>query len=332
MSLNSNNFTRWNGAFVARPYTITPVDTNFNLYANEDSVVCTPLTASDASNGIDTYSLEVVSINDFSSGFIIGPAIETSQLPYWDGVSELTVYRPIDITLTKIVALLKFKDQMGNYSAQFGCYVNISAVSVSWVEYPVSSVCRLDLYGNANGYQGWTQLKLINSLTLADILPLQLKPNVPSDPDYISDVQNYTLCPPPNTEGYNTLIIGNNSKNGSDPNNFITITSIYLSSTIIGTPPPTALNIPCNIIPGKNQRFNIPAGNYDGGLTIYYTINGNMDTAPTLRFWMINNAGILSGWSSGGITSNPVTNAGVYGNFALIMPPAGSSTITIFCQ
>jgi hypothetical protein len=330
MSLNRNNFLRFNGSFTKRNFSFSYSYSPQVLYANEDSIKFEALSTCTATNGIDTYSFKIIRIFNYTTG---NPPIELAQYPFWDGTTYLTTYRPLDLTVLNYAIEFTFKDRMGNESPKYSLIIAVSAISVSWAVYPISTVCRLDSFGYNNGYQGWSQLKLVNSATLTDIVPLTLKDNVPSDPDYISDVQNYSLCPPPSTTGYNTLIIANfTKKNIALDFNYITITSIYLASSVIGAPPPTTLNIPCSIGPNQTQRFNIPSGNYDTGLTISYTVNGNMVTATPQRYWLVNNGGSVTGWASGGLTSNPVDNSGIYGNFALVIPPSGGNVITIFAQ
>ena len=189
---------------------------------------------------------------------------------------------------------------MGNsyYSSTFDdSLVNISSISTTWIPFPASSVCVLNTQGFNTGYQMWGQLKLVNQSTMSDIIPLQLKPNSPSDGDYVAPVQNFGLCPTPSAGLFAPLVISNFSKSGADtpPNaNFIIIDSIYLYSPTLGVgSTPIALNYTCNIWPGGSVRFLVPAGVW-ANLTIGYHLYGNIDTSPIDRFWKSNNNGVVT--------------------------------------
>lgn len=328
--LNKNNFIRFTGSFRTPPFSMYATIGVGHFYANEDFIVIQPFVAAAcfASLGINPLTFQVTEIST--------PLSADCQ---WDGVANLTIYRPIDLTVTDFFVIFNFTDYAGNTYLSAALSIIMSPVIVAWVTYPASATCQLDSFGNNNGYQNFEQLKLINAATLTDISPLTLKDNVISDPDYVAPTQNLVSCPAP-ASSYAPLIIGNFSQNNADanPNDTIIITNIYLASsgagpTNPGYPLPIALNIPCNIAPGRTQRFNIPTGVWDIGLTITYTVTpgGNMTTATPQRFWITNNAGSLSGWPSGGTFTNPVTNASIYGANPLTIPPTATG-INIYAQ
>ena len=316
--LNKKNFLRWTGVFLPCDFELTnyPV-APVTLYANEESTNCTPLQSIISSIGLDYTSFEVTAILDLIT---LSP-ITLAEPPQWNSVTKtLTIYRPISTYSEGYFFLMfSYSDLLGN-KAQSQIHVTLSPIFTSWVAYPISSYCILDTFGNNTSYQAWYQLQLINMSTSAPIVPLTLKPNSISSSDYIAPVQNPITCPAPGAGSGLTapLVISNFSKNSGDPNNYITITNIYLSSTTMGPgSTPFATNIPCNIPPGQTARFNVPATStgytYDGGITISYSVTGNMDTAPILRYWKISNSGVVTGFGNGGsgLFDNLVDNSGI---------------------
>ena len=151
------------------------------------------------------------------------------------------------------------------------------------------------------------------------IIPLTLKDNQEGDPDYYRPIQDFTLCPPAGSGSglYAPLIIGNYSRNGGDPTNYITITNIFLSSSTLGAGgSPLTLNIPCNIPYGTATRFIIPSTStgftYDGGLSISYVVTGTMiPPATPLRNWLQNTGGAVTAAGGGGIGTVVVDNSGI---------------------
>ncbi len=328
--LNHNNFLRWIGSFTPREWSMTSGELVVHLYANQDYIDCDPLSVVTASLGIDSYSFEIISILDFTGG-VFGPEITMSEMCSWDGISDLRVFRPVDLSVTDFKILFTYKDVMGNKSVTVYIHVIVDPILVEWVAYPASAVCNLDLFGVNNGFLSWGQLKLINSGTMSDIIPLQLKPNIPADPDYVAPVTDLITCPSPSGT-YAPLRISNFSLNGANPvNDFITITQITLACSACGTGgAPLLLNIPCNIAPGETKSVSVPAHLWDVGLTLTYSVNpgGDMVTAPNQVYWKSNTLGVVDNFPTGGPA--PVTNVGVYGNFAITIPVTYG--ITIFCQ
>jgi hypothetical protein len=339
MALNRNNYLRWKGTFTKRPYTITPVSTFFTFFASDDSVVIQPLSLSSASLGIDLTSLKIEQIRDASTGAVV----QLSQDCDYDGAGNLTVYRPIP-TLLGLVIYFTFKDNSGNQSPNiptiphlvpdFNTVIAISPVVTAWVAYPVSYVCVVDAFGNQSGYKAWTQLVLINSSSLAPIVPLTLKPNIATDPDYIQPVTDLITCPSDyvGSIGYTPLTISNFSDNPTDsnPNNFITIVSIFIYNATAGPgSTPVAINISgIKILKGQSRTYNIPAG-IAWDITIGFTVNpgGNMLTCVPTRFWYTSINGVKA--DLGG-SPNPVINTTPVGpNTETLGFPLG---MTIFCQ
>ena len=327
MSINKDNFLRWNGTFNPKPWSITPGFSVGNLFANQDFCVVNPFSGTmSATLGIDTYSFEITRITNAS--FV---DIELSSPCEYDGVSALKVYRPLDISVTVIVIFFKFTDILGNTIASSSfVQIGVSTIYVSWVSYPPSATCSLDAFGNNNGKLEWSQLKLINTGTGTAISPLTLKDNVPSDADYIAPITDFITCPVIGVGDYSPLVISNFSKNGSDPANYITITNVFLSSSNLGPGgTPITLNINCNIAPGQSQRFNVPAILWDNGLTLSYGVIGNMVTASPQRQWRSNKSGTIDDFPTGG--TRFVDNSGIYGNFTITIP-SNSDGVIIFAQ
>lgn len=332
MSLNRNNFLRWTGTSTKRSYTITPVASTFHLFANKDSVVTQPLSLCTASLGINLLSFNIYKILDDS-----GSPVALSQDCEYDGDGNLTVYRPIDLTVTDFIIFFTFDDNSGNQNSSTAIMeIVVDTVTVSWVVYPVSQVCLLDSFGNNTGYSNFTQLKLQNNISHTDISPLQLKPNVVSDPDYIAPVTDYITCPNI-AASYAPLFLSNFTQNGADLSTLdtITITNLYLySATGSITGGPITLNINCNIPNGVTQRFNVPAIAWDS-ISISYTVQagGNMVTASPQRYWKSQFAGVVQGFGSGGssLTSNPVINTSPFSGVGITVP-LNSSGITVFAS
>ena len=324
MPNNKNNFIRFTGAFVSPDFSISIVGfPSVNFYPSYDSLTYNVGSALTASLGVNLLSLKILSVKDS-----LGNDVLLSQDCYYDGAGNITVYRPIDLTLLSYSVFFNFQDYAGNVSFNEVITINFVSILTAWVVYPASAICNLDGFGNNNGYLYCEQLKLINQSTGSDIVPLTLKPNVPSDADYIAPITDYVACPVVSVGTYAPLIIGNFSRNGSDPTNFITITGVYLASTNLGPgATPIALNMSCSIAPGQTQRFNVPAGAWDTGLTISYSVTGTM-SGPTTRFWLANNAGAVTGWPTPGAA---VDNSGTYGNFTITIPP-NSTGMVIYAQ
>jgi hypothetical protein len=337
MPQNKNNFLRWDGSDtpLSPAWALSSALSVF-FYANDDSIICQPLTGiTNSTTGIDPTSFQIIAIQNIVSGSPV--ALTLSTPPSWDGASNLTLYRPLTYASTMFV-VFTVNDLLGNTSPQFQVEVNFSAVYTEWVPYPVSTVCLLDSFGNNTGYQSWNQLELVNMATGTPISPLTLKDNVQGDPDYYPPVQNYSLCPPPGagTGNYIPLIISNYSKNPADTSNFITIYNIYLSSSNMGPGgTPFVQNIPCSVPPGQSVRFMIPAPSagylYDGGISISYNVTGNMITGSAAsypRYWTQNNAGVLTGFPTGGTTTNIVDNSGIISG-ASFNPPSSQGVVII---
>ncbi len=329
MPLNQNNFLRWEGNFRPKDFTISGFGSHPTLFADEDSCSYNPLGVCSASNGIDYTSFKIVDIS----------AVLSSP-PEWNSDTQIfKTYRPTDATLTFYILHFTFADVLGNISPLIQILVAISPIYTTWIAYPASVVCLLDGFGNNTGYKSWAELVLVNMSTSTPIVPLTLKPNSVGDIDYIAPVQDYSLCPPSGagTGNYAPLTINNASQNGGDPSNFITIKSIYLSSSTMGPgATPLTINIPCNIPPGITARFNIPATGvgftYDGGISLTYTVSGNMVTAPVPRYWKQTNAGVTTGFGNGGtgLMDNLVDNSGIITKSAFSIPyPSG---LVIFPQ
>ncbi len=332
MSNNKNNFLRWSGNSTVPSFTISPVGNICYLFANLDSVIGNPLALCSASNGINTYSFEIKSIINP----ITGLDVELSQQCEWDGISNLTIFRPIDLSLTVFDIYFTFKDFLGNISNSVRLRVVVDTISVTWIPYTPSQYCVLDSFGNNTGYSGWTQLVLVNSITLTPVTPFQLKDNISADPSYYPPVTDYVTCPAP-VLPYSNLYISNFSQNGADPNpnNTITIINIYLYSATMGVGgTPIALNIPVNIPNGNTLRLNVPSGTWDSiSISFNVTTGGNMDFCVPIRYWKANSAGVVIGFgpTGTGLADNPVDNSGILSGVGITIPPA-SSGITVFCQ
>ena len=334
MPLNNNNFLRWSGIVNAAPFTFTFVpNTIVTLFADQESnsVNLPSVSTIVSTNGVDYTSLNIVSIVNNATAL---PIELTSPLS-WDSSTEtLTFFRPTDTSVSNYTIEFYISDMLGNISSICNLVVTVSPIFTTWIAYPVSAVCLLDNFGNNTGYKGYGSLQLVNMSTDIAIAPLQLKDNVQGDPDYVTPLQDYVTCPPPGagSGNYASFIVSNNSKNSADPNNFITITNVFLSSSNMGPgSTPFVQNIPCNIPPGKSVRFSVPASGvgftYDGGISISYLVTGNMITANPLRFWYQNNAGAVTGFPSGG---SVVDNSGIIvsgGSFDI-----STNGITIFAQ
>lgn len=332
MSLNKNNFLRWEGVFTPKKFTMVsdPV-LSVNLYANEELCVCSSLSLiiPNVSNGVDFTSLEIVGIKNYPS------LVDISLVspPSWDSDSQLlTTYRPLDLTITQYIVQFIFTDILGNKSAVTNQLIEVSLVYTTWVQYPVSVGCIIDSLGNQTGYKMWSQLQLINMTTSAPVVPIVLKDNSEGDPDYYPPVQDFSLCAPTgnNLGEYADLIISNNSLIPSDLTHFITITNLFLSSSTGGVGgSPLSLNYPCNIPPGKSARFSIPVSaggfTYDGGISISYISNADMSLATPVKNWYQNNGGAVTTFGSGVVTTVGPITAG--GSFTM-----GSLGITIFPQ
>jgi hypothetical protein len=333
-SRNSNNLLRFTtGSFIPKVPSWSTGGTMVNLYANEEVCTCTPLSVIISGNGLNASTFNIVEVYDS----VHLDAITLASPVQWDSESLiLSLFRPINLSLTAYTISFTIQDLLGNTSPL--CYVEVlvSTVYTQWVPYPVSQVCLLDSYGNNTGYKNYTQLVLENSSTSAYIVPLTLKDNNEGDPDYYPPVQDLTSCPYPYEGEYAALTISNNSLNSADAGNFITITSIYLHSPNMDGGSPLTLNILCNIPPGKSLRVIIPSstGSYTyDGFSLSYTVNGNMNTAAILRYWYQNIGGVVSNWGggTGGLYINPVTNASPASNDNLpfSMPSTG---MVVFCQ
>lgn len=310
---------------------MTSTQTIVHLYANQDYADCTPLTVCTASLGIDTYSFSIVDIVDFTGG-TFGPTISLEEMCVWDGVSTLRVFRPLSLAVTDYKVKFTYMDVMGNVSAIVYIWVIIDPIVVAWVAYPPSATCSLDIFGVNNGFLKWNQLYLINTGTMSPILPLQLKDNIPADPDYVAPDFDIITCPVPSGGLYASLRISNFSLNGANPpQDFIVITQITLACTGCGPGgAPQLINIPCSIAPGETRSFSVPAIAWDTGLTISYNVNpgGDMTTAPNPVYWKSQSLGVVDNFPTGGPA--PVTNVGVYGNFSITVNPTYG--LTIFCQ
>lgn len=341
MALNDNNFLRFEGGQTPKPWINNSAGYTTTLFSNQDYIdIVDPFTLClcTATLGIDPYSFLIVDIVDYSSGSP-GATISMSEMSSWDASTlTLRIFRPIDLSLTAFSVEFTFQDYLGNKSEIVYIVVNVDSIVIEWSEYIPSDYCTLDNFGNNTGYRACSQLVMRNALTHTNIIPLTLKDNESSSADYISPTFDLITCPSPSTTGLTSLMISNFSQNNADPNpnDTITITNIYLQSTILGSPPPISLNIPCNIPPGSTQRFNIPSGNWDGGLTISYSVKVGGDMVAALgagfgRFWIRNNNGVITGFPSGSITTNPVDNSGIYGPNAITLPVSPSVT-TILVQ
>lgn len=335
MALNRNNFLRWEGSFTNKTFTIVGGTLDIvHLYSNEDSCTVDPFTGGScsASNGINPYSL-TIKVVDISNN-----PVELSHPCEYNGDTQiLTIFRPIDLSILTFYIIFSWSDYMGNESigglgVQNVISVVVSAVSVEWVEYPVSDVCLLDGFGNNTGYRSWSQLKLQNSATHTDISPLTLKDNVPGDYDYQPPVLDAISCPSPSLP-YSPLFISNFSKNGSDLGNYITITNVLLTSSTLGpSGTPISFNLACSIAPGMTQRFNVPSGAWtSGGLTLSYSVTGNMATASPQRYWRYQIGGVVGYYPNPPGTPSAIDNSGIYGNFDITVPVSGSG-ITVFAQ
>jgi hypothetical protein len=325
MPLNSNNFLRWIGSTTKAPFSFTLVGVSAILYANQDSVSFNPLFGSSAIRGIDTYSLYLESAID-QDGNPVAFAIPNE----WDGVSVFTFYRlPNPLTIA-IYFTFRFRDDSGNLSGPFTCSVNVSTVTTTWIPYPPSASCNLDNFGENNGLLSWSQLKLVNSATLADIIPLTLKDNLISDSDFYPPITDLITCPVPTGGQYAQLTIANFSLNPANgTGNFITINAITVACSACGSGGTPMLQVfPANIPPGRSQKFLIPAIAWDNGLTIQYDVTGDMATVPFPIYWRSQTNGVVDDFPTG--APHQVDNSGIYGNFSITVTfPNG---LTIFCQ
>jgi hypothetical protein len=334
MPINSNNFLRWYGSFIDPEYSFDVSNGTIDFYANDDFITFNPftVTAASASLGINPRSFKITGFRNGS-----GDPITMQQPYFWDAETQLlTIYRPtIDPPALDTVAIdFTFEDGAGHLydSTTSGTIIQIaySPILTAWVAYAPSVYCALDSFGDNNGLQGWTQLKLVNASTLTDISPLTLKPNIISDPDYIAPVTNLISCPVSTGGVYAPLTIGNfslNAANGSG--NYIVITQVTIACSACGAGGAAVVqNFPCNIEPGKTQRFNLPALSWDTGITLQYTVNGDMVTVTYPILWRSQVSGVTDNFPTGG--PHQVDNSGVYGNFPLTVSyPNG---LTIFCQ
>jgi len=331
MAKNRDNFLRWTGVQTPSPYTITIGSQTLTFYANQDSITFNPLDVMSASLGLNSYSLVVFQIVDL----FLNPVAFVRE-PYWDGVSNLTIYRPVDITITQLICAFSIRDTAGNLSdgaTAEDTFIDMSPILTSWIAYAPSAYCTLDSSGNNNGYLAWDELVLINTGTGLPLAPLTLKPNVLSDADYIAPITDYVTCPTIGGTGeYAPLSISNFTQNGSDanPNDTITITQVTLTCSACGVGgAAVTINIPCSISPGQTQRFNVPAG-VTWTFTLLYDVTpgGNMDAATPPRYWWSQASGAVDNYPTG--SPNQVINAGIMGSNPLLVPyPLG---LTIFAK
>lgn len=329
MPVNKNNILRWNGVMMPRDWDISSSSGSVTMYATDAYILYNPIPLIVSSTlGINTYTFKIIDITDFSGG-IIGSTVTLEEMCEWDGVSSLKIFRPIGLSITAFRIVFTIEDYAGNLSDPIVIIVNVSAISTDWIEYPPSFTCTLDAYGNNTGYKLATQLVKNNPAIPAYISPLELKDNVPSDMDYIAPTTDYISCPTPSLP-YAPLTIGNYTKNPANPSVYIVITNVYISASALGVGGgPIALNIPCEIIDGTSKRFLIPSGNWDIGLTITYTVYGDITAVVPPRYWMKNNSGLITGVTGLSPTTDQVINAGVFGSNPINLPTAGS---TIFAK
>ena len=319
MPLNRNNFLRFFGSFT-RPYPTFGASVGaISFYGSDDSITFNPVTLCSltASLGVDPNSIAFVSATDT---FV--------QDVEYDG-TNFTVYRSTHIVPT-VSFFFSFCDYAGNL-VPFNCIVTItfSSISTSWVPYPISVTCTLDAFGNNTGYAAWSQLVLVNSESGAEISPLTLKANDPSDPDYFPPQQNLSLCP---VIGYSQapLTITNNSKNPLDAGKWIVITQLYLyKAGYFSGGGALAMNLSCNIGPGQTRTFQVPSGISYDNIVISYTRNGDLETDPTyFRYWYINTNGSVTYYGG----SPLVINTSPYTTGTPTTLPTSATGITIFVQ
>jgi hypothetical protein len=325
MPLNTNNILRWTGALTKLESEFTLGSPTATMYATDDYVTFDILSGTSSALILDTYSLDIVRFNGVSSSEVI-----QSRPYYWNGVDEFTFYRPEVLTGTVIYIYFTIKDTGGNISDEMLAQITLSAISTTWVVYPPSAMCTLDSFGQNNGLLFCSQLKLINSSTLADISPLTLKDNLISDPDYVPAIVDTITCPVPTGGVYAPLIIGNFSNNpANSPTAQITITGITIACSSCGSGgTPLLQSFSCNIPSGKTQQFLIAAIAWDTGLTISYTVDGDMTSVTYPVLWRSQTNGVLDNYPSG--SPHQVDNSGIYGNFAITLTyPNG---LVIFCQ
>lgn len=324
--LNENNFLIWHGAANRQIPEFEVDDVFVDFFANVDLISFDPITPQFATLGVNTYSLEVVKIEDFLTHL----PIELGKPNEYNGIDKFTFYRPVDLSLILVAIFFRFRDDSGNISPTFRAFITMSSVTVAWVQDPSSAFCILDSFGQNNGYQAWTQLKLQNAITHVDISPLQVKPNLIGDPDYYYPEINLGSCPTPTGSTYASLIIANFSQNPSNiPAAYITINQITLACSACGSGgTPMILNFPCNIPPGSTLRINVPAIFWDTGLTIQYAVTGDMVAVANPVLWRSNVNGVVDNFPTGGV--HQVDNSGIYGNYSItVTSPNG---LTIFCQ
>ena len=320
MPLNRNNFIRFFGSFT-RPFpTFSASVGAVVFYGSDDSITFNPSTLCSLSAGLGVDPNSIV--------------FESSNYPFvadveYDG-TNFTVYRTID-TVSSVVFSFSFCDYAGN-KVPANCIVNISysAISTSWVPYPVSRTCTLDGFGKNTGYSAWSQLVLVNSETSSYISPLTLKDNIASDPDYYPPTQDLVNCPLIGAT-LSPLTVTNNTKTPSDTTGaFIVITSIYLyKASFFSGGGPLAMTVLCNIGPGQTRSFQVPSGITYDLITIDYYVKGDMIYAGIYRYWQTNINGTVNPWPTTG--GNMVLNTPPYSVASTTIPNTANGII-IFAQ
>lgn len=274
MPINRNNMLRWNGSFTpAMVDNIAVADGPILLPSSDVSVTCPVLFNDSATLGINTESVTILS---YSS---------PCQLPAeFDTVTNLlTIYRPVDPTVSSLTLTYQWADYCGNVSNTATITVNVLTAATAWVAYESSYYCVLNTVNGQNtGFANWTQQVLTYSPSGTPVTPLTLRPNALSlgIADYIGDVLDPITCP--SSAALNSPVNVSNFVNRptSYPQAFITITQLNVNyggiSPYDGSSGFPNIVYACSIGPGGTQQFLIPGG-WAGAaidISVTFTVGG----------------------------------------------------------
>lgn len=254
MSFNKNNYLIWDAQFEDAPYVASALGT----------LVTAPITATQATFAFGPADVATYGINLNTFVFTLQDAGAAAPAVYDAATGYVTYYLPAAPVVGFRTLKYQWQDNAGNLSNEGTISIELTARATAWRPNPASLVCRV-VAGDNTGYAGWGLLEEYYTDDSSTVLPLNTKPNVIGDPDYVADYSDPVMCPLPsavlNLNIYNVLTYG-----GPTPP---TIVSVQCTKTA-GTGTGTVILVNPNMTPSDPQPYTVPLspGTWDVEVTL----------------------------------------------------------------
>lgn len=173
MRLNRGNFLIWDGEFDTLSFDIQAIDDDVTITVIQTSIIISVLANDIATLGFNYHSVVITLQDNLQKPSVVNQT---------DGT--ITYYPSANAPIGDRIIKYKFKDLMGNESNEATVTIHIVPRPTGWRPYPQSFLCLRDADNLRTGYGFYTTIQKYYTDDQTNVIPIQLKPNISTDPDY----------------------------------------------------------------------------------------------------------------------------------------------------